>query len=48
MDTLVEFIALTVYALAASTVLVLMSRPVRWVLRRMKAEVLTHARIRFR
>ena len=30
MDALIEFILLTVYALVVSTVLVLLSRPVRW------------------
>ena len=34
MNALIEFILLTVYALAVSTILVLMSRPIRWVLRR--------------
>ena len=33
MDALIEFILLTVYCLTVSTLLVLMSRPVRWVLR---------------
>ncbi len=37
MDALIEFIAVTVYALAVSTALVLMSRPVRWVLRATRA-----------
>ena len=33
MDALAEFILLAVYCLAVSTILVLLSRPVRWVLR---------------
>ena len=31
---LIEFILLTVYALVVSTILVLLSRPVRWAIRR--------------
>jgi hypothetical protein len=34
LDALIELILLTVYALVLSTILVLLSRPVRWAIRR--------------
>ena len=36
MDALAEFILLTVYCLVLSTILVLLSRPVRWAIRKIR------------